>query len=333
MRFGKVFICTITALFLALAAFVGLKETESDHSFTAQIAGQERIVSWQTYDGNAYLFLPGYAELSQVTLHVSREGLYTIGDIPVTDGMNADVFQIGQTYSLDTAPNVETDAETFTFVRSGGVATLFADVRSGSMDRIHGDKEETEAGFVRLYLPDGSLSHSADLLSLSGRGNSTWNRDKKSYNMELRLEADLLGMGEAKKWILLSNAMDPTHLRNKIVYDFAADAGLAFSPDGRWVDLYLNGEYAGLYLLSERNEVHENRVNLAENGSFLVSKDWEWRFEEAGNPYILTDAGAALRIYHAGMEEEMLKSIWQSAENAILAADGVDPVTGKHWTH
>ena len=69
-------------------------------------------------------------------------------------------------------------------------------------------------------------------------------------------------MGAAKKWILLANAFDASNINNKMAYDFAAKAGCAYTPECRWVDLYLNGAYTGLYLLSERNEVDSQRVDI-----------------------------------------------------------------------
>ena len=149
--------------------------------------------------------------------------------------------------------------------------------------------------------------------------------------MTLSDRADLLGMGKAKKWILLANAYDSSHLRNKIVLDASAAVGPPYTPECRWVDLYLNGEYAGLYLLTERNEVDPERVDIAGDGSFLVSKDWETRFISRKRTYFTTDSHAALRILYSDISTEELKSTWQSAENAILAEDGIDPVTGKSW--
>lgn len=107
---------------------------------------------------------------------------------------------------------------------------------------------------------------------------------------------------------------------------------MAYSPEGEWIDLYLNGEYAGLYLLCEKNEIHPERVALPENEGILVSKDILDRFISKGNPYILTDAEVPLRIHSSTLVEKKVKDVFQSVENAILAEDGIDPVTGKHWS-
>lgn len=138
-------------------------------------------------------------------------------------------------------------------------------------------------------------------------------------------------MGEAEKWILLANYYDTSNLKNKLVLDYAARVGLAYTPESRLVDLWLNGEYAGLYLLCERNEVHPQRVALAENQGFLISKDNRQRMDDQSIPYFPTEKGVPLRIHYCSIPNERMMTLCQSAENAILAADGIDPQSGKHW--
>jgi len=84
-------------------------------------------------------------------------------------------------------------------------------------------------------------------------------------------------------------------------------------------------------MLSERNEVHAQRVNIAPNGSFLVSMELQYRLEEQGYPYVLTDSGISFRIHHGDTMPEMIQQHLQAVENAILSADGIDSQTGKSW--
>ena len=332
MRFGKTLFCILTVLLLVLMLLAGALEG-GEPSLSAVLSargGTETLRAWTNDRGEAYLFLPGYGELSQVTLQ-APEGLYRLGDTLVSDGMSCEGFSLDVPYVLTTATGEEPFAETVTFVRSGGMPALFLDVSSGSMDAIHGDQSVRATGTARLYSDDGLLLCASRMDALSGRGNSSWGWEKKSYNLELHAETDLLGMGAARNWALTANGREYSHLRSKIVFDTAKALGLAFTPECEWVDLYLNGEYAGLYLLTERPEVHSQRVDIDRSGTFLVSKDWQWRFEEKKKPYIMTDGGVALRIYHQGMSLTEMETIWQSAENAILSEDGVDPLSGSTW--
>jgi len=65
-----------------------------------------------------------------------------------------------------------------------------------------------------------------------------------------------------RQWILVPNAFDDTLLKSKICYDIAYGMGLAYTPECQYVDCYINGEYRGNYLLSEKVEIGENRVAI-----------------------------------------------------------------------
>jgi hypothetical protein len=217
-------------------------------------------------------------------------------------------------------------------MQSAGVPALYIDVRSGNMDYIHARKGNKEAGTMRLYTADGQLNATAVVDSLQGHGNSTWQpwMAKKPYSLRLSRDTDLLGLGAGSRWVLLADAFDLSAIKNKMTYDMAKNAGMPYAPDCQWVDLYLNGMYAGLYLLTERNEIHPNRVDVPLESSFLVSWEIESRMIAQGNPYVNTARGTTLRVHQSGVSLDNVQRVWQSVENAIFAEDSIDPVTGKH---
>ena len=89
------------------------------------------------------------------------------------------------------------------------------------------------------------------MAEIRGRGNTSWEESKKPYKMRLFEKESLLGMDKSKKWVLLANYNNPSLLRNKLLFDLADKMGLA-SPESFWVDLIINGEYAGNYQLCEQ---------------------------------------------------------------------------------
>lgn len=337
MRYRRLIVYFFTALLLAIPALSAMLQAEWDGSvtLTAVVTVGEReqqIRCWNQQEQDHILFLPGNAELSQIKLSTNTENQVWLGDTLLTEGISCQNFQLNTPYPLVYENRGERYTFTLTLLQASRLPAMYIDVASGSMDHIHQDRDNEEPGTLRIYSAEGALDYEGDMESLKGRGSSTWEREKRPYNLTLSSEGDLLGMGKAERWILLANAMDPSNLRNKLVYDFAQELGMPYTPECRWVDLYLNGEYAGLYLLTERNEVHSQRVALEEVGSFLVSKEAEWRMDARQQPYIMTEADTALRIHYSDLGSQELLELWQSAENAILAEDGVDPVTGKHWT-
>ena len=333
MRYGKIVAYGLTVVFLLLALGIGamddLPETqEKALPFSVSLAteaGTETISCWEQEPGKYYVFLPSYADLSRLTLQPEAGGHIVITQQP-------DVLQPNIPYELQISGKQEDFTGTVEFLISGNVPAMYIDTHSGNMDFIHKEKGNAEPGRFRLYSAAGALEHSGSLQSINGRGNSTWYRPKKSYSLHLSAEADLVQLGTAQEWVLLSNSFDPSHLRNKTVYEFAETFGLSYSPDSTWVDLYLNGEYAGLYLLSERNEIHPERVNIPQSGSVLVSMDMEERMVEQERPYIFLDGDTSLRLHSDGKVTEELTAVFRSVDNAIAAENGNDPMTGKHYS-
>ena len=133
------------------------------------------------------------------------------------------------------------------------------------MEKVHADKSHKEKAFIVLLTKSGSMEYEGNGLDeIKGRGNSSWYSHKKPYHLNLFSPASLLGMHSSRHWILLANASDRTNLRNKLVYDFAGKTTLPWSPKCQFVDLFINGKYNGLYLLSEQAEFDTGRINPAD---------------------------------------------------------------------
>jgi len=99
-------------------------------------------------------------------------------------------------------------------------------------------------------------------ISIKGRGNSSMGMPKKNYNIEIESKAMMLDMAAAKKWTLTANYSDKSLMRNYIAHELYRDMGAAFSPKFRFVDLILNGDYAGTYCIGERIKVAKGRLDL-----------------------------------------------------------------------
>lgn len=343
MRQGKWMIALLTLALLAVTGLclhmdpipetVSSRDAEENALFLEVSAGThaENITPWKTEDNVFCVFLPAYAELSQVRLRVGAGCAVILDGNPVPDGMTCEVFQTDIPYALQCTDRQGNTLEgQIVFYQADAVPAVYVDVRSGSMAYIHQYKENEEPGSMRIYLPDGSLDYEGNLESVKGRGNATWGWEKKPYHLKLRVEADILDMGEAGSWILLANTYDPSHLRNRIVYEAADAIGLAYSPQCRPVDLYLNGEYAGLYLLTEKIELHSQRVDISKTSGNLISIEKKERLWEYGASQFVTDGGTPVRI-RSTANPDALQQTLQAAERAILAPDGIDPATGKSW--
>lgn len=123
-------------------------------------------------------------------------------------------------------------------------------------------KENYVNAKISVYGGDYEIIEDAEIRL---RGNTTFHQPKKPYKIKFKTKQDLYGMGADKEWALLANYFDPTHMRNYYAYRFAKALGLEFSIDAEFVEVYLNGNYNGLYLLTETVKTNKERVNIETN--------------------------------------------------------------------
>lgn len=341
IRNTRLMVAVITTMLIVVCYFLYWTNAQNNFSFyfllySKETAKPEQLNIWESENGVSYVFLPAYAELSRLQIVIPEDVRIQIGEISLTDGMYCDSFSIDRQYTYDYLKKEKVRSGTICFIQSSKIAAIYVDTQSRSMKYIHSDKEKKEEAEIRIYSYDGETQFLGNADSFKGRGNTTWEQyEKKPYIFTLTEEADILNMGNAKEWILLANAADPSHMRNKIAFDLANKINLQYVPDAMWVDLYLNGEYTGLYLLCECNEVHPERIEIGVEGSFLLSKDVESRLFEKKQTYFTTTNAQSFRVHYptnvSEKEISEIAQVMQTVENAIMADDGVDQITGKKW--
>ena len=137
-----------------------------------------------------------------------------------------------------------------------------------------GDKPIGRESVDAAFSVDGKLLHG----SIRGRGNQTWQYEKKPYRINLDGEESLLGFGKSREWILLAEYRDPSFMRTAFMFSLAHLAGMPYSLRFRHVEFYLNDEYQGVYVLTESVERSPSRIDIAEDG-FIIEDDQYWENE------------------------------------------------------
>ncbi len=136
---------------------------------------------------------------------------------------------------------------------------------------------------ITRFQLEGAGSYNLDLTpepqgesdSIRVRGNSTAGiADKRPYRIKFDKEQALFGKPKANSWVLLANYYDQTLALNAIAFRLGQKLGLEFTPTSQHVDLYLNGDYKGIYQLTEQIQVKKNRVNVDKDNGFLVEFDY-----------------------------------------------------------
>ena len=106
-------------------------------------------------------------------------------------------------------------------------------------------------------------------MEIKGRGNYSWTGfNKKPYRIKLADKQPLLGMIKSKHFTLLAHADDAKdkkgYMRNGIGFELSKMIGMAWTPEVRPLELVMNGDYIGLYFLTEHIRVDKDRVNIVE---------------------------------------------------------------------
>lgn len=122
-------------------------------------------------------------------------------------------------------------------------------------------------GTARNYMTD-PFNHYNGKAGIELRGASSQGMPKKPYSLELwdvngnEIDSALLGMPEESDWALVANYSDKSLLNNALTYQLGRDLGW-YTPRTQHVELVLNDEYIGNYLLVERVKRGNDRVDIA----------------------------------------------------------------------
>ena len=125
----------------------------------------------------------------------------------------------------------------------------------------------------RLTITAGQSSYDFTDVEIKGHGNSTRNWPKSPLQIKFANKINLLGMGKARKWILLANFFDKSNLRTDIALYLEQLLQEDYALTGQFVGLYIDDEYKGLYYLTEKVEIDKQRIDLKDNLGIIVELD------------------------------------------------------------
>lgn len=231
-------------------------------------------------DGVKYLFLPASADMTQLSLTFATEPASRKVMLSGNEGMTylSDAVDVTAVAAVDADGYREITASvgkgkqtlTFRVMQASAIPTMYLtsrDATNEGISYVDADKNHVvKDAQMELIAVNGTSIYNGGLTQLKARGNSTFtNAEKKSYQIKLNTASDLLGNKEqVKTWVLLASYFDATQMHDKMVKDLAAKLGLAYTASCDWVNLYYDGEYRGVYLLSEKNSVGAASVAITD---------------------------------------------------------------------
>ena len=231
-------------------------------------------------DGTNYLFLPASADLANLNVTITRsanDGSLVVAGNQNSQPVNGNAAALNVSalasetdgYRLLTAKVGNGTAFTVRIMQATNLPTIYltsTNANTQGRSYVDSSKRNTTTAALKMIDAAGSEISTMDIKELKARGNSTFTyAAKKSYQMKLETASDLLQNGEnVKTWVLLANYFDATLMHDKLFKDMAAALEMPYTASCDWVNLYYDGEYRGVYLLSEKNAVKDTGINITD---------------------------------------------------------------------
>ena len=220
---------------------------------TAQLTSGETSISidaWCSDTGEYYLFLPSWAEGRLIQTEGS--GLQTVSG-EGSKSFSLPILSSGQSFRLE-------GGQTLTILTGSQIPSVYLTLKH-DLSHISSDQEQSDSGQALILSGDGETVYGGGLEKIKGRGNTSWEQEKKPYNITLQDSVTLPGMtGQTTDYSLVSSS-DLTFLRNRISNEMGELAGTGSMACIR-VNLYINNSFEGVYELYQR--ITPENMNLTD---------------------------------------------------------------------
>lgn len=173
-------------------------------------------------------------------------------------------------------------------------------------------------------------------INIRGRGHSSWELDKKPYKIKFDEKTSLFGLTAAKEWCLLANQVDYSLIRNTLAMEMATELdNLVFVPTSHMVDVFINGEYAGVYSICEQIEIKDGRLPGEKDSTeidcdYLLEMGGDEETTSFGNNVFATTLCTWETVNTPSedvLSEEQfnyIKNYMQELDDAIISGDGYE---------
>jgi len=191
-------------------------------------------------------------------------------------------------------------------------------------------KEDYVRCSVTVSDPDDGENSFVCSADIRGRGNASWNFPKKSYKIKFPSGLNLLGTGkaEAKDWTLISCYGDQTLLRNYAACRLGElFEHIEWSPACSFAEVYLNGDYLGVYMVTDQVEENEDRVFVDESIEDELDRDYFFELDMYADGEKYVDqfyCGAkpySIKSDVTAEQGEFLSEFMKEADDAVQSGD------------
>lgn len=287
---GAILVMVFSFCFLK---YGGKGEPITDNGFAnLYVCVQDKLIRGYCRDGICEFYLPDYTDYESAYL--------------CFDDLRYDIRDGNKViHSGDSLSKVISESFKRIKVYKGSeITSVFINTKDDSLDYLKADKSHVLPGNISLVSFDGRTGYDGRIENIRTRGHSSFSStDKKSYRFKLRKKAALLSDNETKEYRLIANFTDITGIRTQLAFDLAKTLGLKY-PAYEQVDLYIDGKYEGLYLLTETTS--EDKMDF----QVEITRASRIEGDEDKNVFPAYDDGSVFIVnYNQGMSEQDIMEI------------------------
>ncbi len=220
------------------------------------------LVKGEGISEEKYFFLPSSVKDNKVVLLNTYSTDVTVASTTVPAGGTAEVsFETDTLYTV-TAGGKE---HKLYFKTSTAEASVFinnpdADGEGTDLFTYLCEDQENDAKATGAIIDDEGNVDNTPIKKIKGRGNTTWLKQKKPFNVNYDGAVSIAGMEKTKKLSLLANYQDSALIRNRFLQDLSDAVGMPYASDSRFADVYMNGVYLGSYQITQKVDIGKNNL-------------------------------------------------------------------------
>ena len=290
MKLAKIIAVGLSAVMLttgfSLSAFAAQANDSSvsapqfktyDALYAHAVLNSEDTQAWQSWQSEhdedfneknsdkKYFVLPSSADSEKVDIYNAYSSAITVNGVKIEPNRTASVpYKTNEEYS------VRAGGKNFKLVFMKSTAESAVYINNDNADGngtelityLNRDKSNSASATAAIIDADGTIE-TADVKKIKGRGNSTWGKAKKPYNITFKDNVTIGSMDKCKKFSMLANYQDDSLSRNRFLYDLSDAVDMPYASDSRYVDFYSDGYYWGSYQMCQK--IDTGKTNLLSN--------------------------------------------------------------------
>ena len=307
-------------------------------------------------DGNRHydVYLP-WDEETDLKLVCDEDVTVTIDNKAYHNGDHISVPSLEYIDGEIDAAGLGRESGQFRFIGAYGIPSVYL-LGSGESDTkqfITEEKGNVINGYCMVLNEDGVQDFMGSC-TVNVHGNTSWDYDKRSYQFNLNYSQEILGMSAQRKWILDSEFDDVGLIKDTVMYRLSKDIGDDYTPDFRFVNVFFDGQYEGLYLFVQKisieggtlnnlrdlesinNKLFNRSIDRNISGGYLVELLGLLGMQEVDESLHLETPNRWMRVKSPNNitqdQHDYLEGLVNEAEEALYLPDGQTTSSDKIWS-